>query len=116
MFRDRGFDLCLILFSSGLGYYMHYYKDFYAYGKSTRLISKTLPASNQACLSFWFQMLSILNYPSYRHALRVVLKNSNQETIVWIQSRSHGNRWLQGSVTVTNQYQFQVVRFFRPLH
>ncbi|KAF6722311.1 MAM domain-containing protein 2 [Oryzias melastigma] len=84
--------------SSGLGYYLHMEASPMLPGQSARLLSRPVRGGRAPqCLQFFYHM-----YGSGTGALRVLLNEEGQETLLWQQSREQSIAWLRGQV----QYQW----------
>ncbi|KAK3718970.1 hypothetical protein QZH41_017584, partial [Actinostola sp. cb2023] len=90
---------------SVIGYYMYIETSLpRVSGDTARLISNSLPATNQTCLSFWYHM-----YGSDINTLRVLIKKGLSKSIVWSKSGQQGNKWFEGKVNLTSKDEFQIL-------
>lgn len=97
------FKVLMSLFCLDVGHYMYIYSNINRHGKTARLISKTLPSTNQTCFSFWYYMYG------YDVNTLKVLVNGSQDVTVWSRTGQSVNRWLQGQVTLSSEDAFQVL-------
>ena len=73
-------------------------------GQKARLISKSYPASNAECLSFWYHM-----YGTNIGTLNVYTMSFNRlSSAAWSLSGNQGNQWKRAQVTLQSQNQFYV--------
>lgn len=80
------------------GYYLHMEASPMLPGQSARLLSRPVRGGRAPqCLQFFYHM-----YGSGTGALRVLLNEEGQETLLWQQSREQSIAWLRGQV----QYQW----------
>ena len=73
-------------------------------GDKARLVSKTYPATNNQCLSFWYHMygISIGTLNVYASSF------NNLGSIIWSLYGNQGNQWKKAQVTIQKSTQFQV--------
>lgn len=86
------------------GWYIYINASSIYNSETAHLISSSLPATNQTCLSFWYHM-----YGGDIDTLKVLVGNINQNQTVWSRTGQSGNRWLQGQVTLKSLQQYKVL-------
>ena len=87
-----------------LGYYLYAETSGILKGDQAQLVSRTFPATNGRCMTFWYHM-----YGSGMGDLNVYVNINSTKHKVWTMSGDQGDEWKMARVTLVSKgYQYQV--------
>lgn len=91
--------------TSGPGYYLYAETSGILKGDRAHLVSRTFPATNGRCMTFWYHM-----YGSGMGDLNVYVNINGTKHKVWTMSGDQGDEWKMARVTLVSKgYQYQVI-------
>ena len=101
--RKRQLSQYFVPISPGNGKYAYLEASFpRQHGDSVRLLSPVMQGAK--CMSFMYHM-----YGSSMGSLVIYMKTNSSETVEWIKSGKHPNRWLEAVIFLNSSAHYQVI-------
>ncbi len=97
------FLLCFI--GNGRGKYAYMEASGRQHGDNVRIISPTMQGPK--CMSMMYHM-----YGSTMGSLIIYMRTNSNETVQWIKSGNHPDRWLKAAVFMNSSVDYQVTHYF----
>ena len=101
--RKRQLSEYFVLISPGNGKYAYLEASFpRRHGDNARLLSPIMQGAK--CMSFMYHM-----YGRFMGSLVIYMKTNSNETVEWIKTGNHPNRWLEAVMFLNSSAHYRVI-------